>query len=212
MLRIGRRRLAIAGTVAAAGALAIAGSAAAGGSHAPRAHSHSTRGVHSLPLVRGSSDGVSPAHSAFPIGTSVVNRGTGLCMSSYPNTQGTQVKQYTCNGSANQHWGEETGPDLIHYNIVSVGSGLTLCLDNYQFKFVNNNKQILWPCFSGNPFAEGYHEGASAIANSFMLHLYDGLGSLSNYCVSSLGNTSQGSGLVEYVCNKNSRNQAFYAQ
>jgi hypothetical protein len=30
--------------------------------------------------------------------------------------------------------------------------------------------------FSGTAFAEGYHEAASAIANSFMLHLYDGLG------------------------------------
>lgn len=171
--------------------------------------------VWGVPLVLQSKNGRVSAHLASygvcTYCTSRRNLGSGLCMSSYPNIKGLSVKQYPCNGSANQEWiyakGSGYGNNLLAYNSPQ------LCLDNRQGAFFNGNLQILWPCNSNSrpAYALWYGHGASFVAGRDyqVIHLSQGLGQLSHYCLTTRGNKTPGSPIVEWTCDPNSRNQAF---
>jgi Ricin-type beta-trefoil lectin domain-like len=208
-------RLVIVAAIAAIGATALIGGASASASTIPKnlakqarwVNLHGRR-VYGVPIVfQRDRHGRFIAHAAWGNASQLKNAGSGLCMSSYPNKAGARVNQYACNGSINQQWlyGEGTGG---HYNIFAYG-GNKLCLDNSQGRLANGNSQILWGCFDGADTPRGYAIGGSATAGAYMFHLAKGPGASSNYCLTSLGNRSAGSPIVEWVCNKYSANQAF---
>lgn len=79
----------------------------------------------------------------------IKNRNSGKCLTtlngSYAN--GTQVVQYTCNGSANQEWNiTEIGSGI--YNIVQVGSGKYADIEGASTMAGANN--IIWPGNGGD--------------------------------------------------------------
>lgn len=137
------------------------------------------------------------------------NLGTGLCMSAWPDKKGQPATQQRCNGSLNQQWvyGWD-GPGLALIN-AGMGYGTTTewCLDNYQGRLSNGNPQIMWPC-RAKPWtwAINYYQGGSAFTDGVLIHTNSWHG---NYCVTTLGSTTVGSPMEEWLCNKYSRNQAF---
>jgi hypothetical protein len=136
------------------------------------------------------------------------NRGSGLCMSSYPNTKGHEVDQYSCNGSGNQTWIYYQGT-LAEPYLGAYGSPAgSLCLNNYGGGFSDGNKQALWSC-SSNSSAMWYQAGISNFSGYDLVHLFDGPGSWSKMCLTTLGDTSQGSPIEEWTCNRGAANQSF---
>lgn len=136
------------------------------------------------------------------------NLGSGLCMSSYGNAQGDTVNQYACNGSANQTWvlglGEGGQPYFEAY-----GSGTAdLCLNNWGYGFSDGNRQALYSCNTGAP-SMWYDFGGSHWSGWYLAHLYNGVSSWSNYCLTTLGNTTPGTPIEEWTCNVGSANQSF---
>lgn len=143
--------------------------------------------------------------------------GTGLCLSSYPHEVGHAVEQWPCNGSYNQNWAyvmNGAGRSLENEGmIVNTPQGPHFgCLDNRGgVVFANGNPQIMWPCEGegwnlGLVYAKGVAQrpGTGLIhTNDFYYH--DG----KTWCVTSYPNTSPGSTIAEWVCNKYSPNQSF---
>jgi hypothetical protein len=139
------------------------------------------------------------------------NKGSGLCMSSYGNAQGDTVNQYACNGSANQTWilglGYAGQPYLEAY-----GSGnADLCLNNWGYGFSDGNRQALYSCNTAAASMWYLFGVADASLGSgwYLAHLYDGVSKWSNYCLTTLGNTTPGTPIEEWTCNPGSANQAF---
>lgn len=149
---------------------------------------------------------------------SVRDAGTGLCLSSYPHEVGHGVEQWPCNGSYNQSWVYiHDGPGWGLSNegmVVNTPQGpANGCLDNRGGEvFKNGNPQIMWPC-DGDGWNLGltYSSGVAQRPGTLLIHTndfayHDG----KTWCVTSYPNTSPGSTMAEWVCNKYSLNQSFY--
>lgn len=166
-------------------------------------------GVHVVLQVR---NGSVVAHAASACGTSGSchqNLGSGLCMSSYPNQQAQAIEQYSCNGSLNQSWTYFHYSDDMPY-LKSDGAGVQkdLCLNNYGGGFSNGNKMALWSCESTSA-AMWFGAGASSHSGYSLVHLYASIGRWSQQCLTTLGNTANGSPIEQWACNVNAANQQF---
>lgn len=138
-----------------------------------------------------------------------VNRGSGMCMSSYPNTQGQAIEQYTCNNSPNQEWVYALGADYEPY--LYAANTKNLCLNNYGFSFSNGNQMALWSCNSTST-AMWFGAGASNYSGYLLIHLFKAFGTWSLQCVTVLPNRPPGSAVEEWTCDKTSVWQAFSGQ
>jgi hypothetical protein len=157
------------------------------------------------------------ANSGIPWGT-LKNAGSGLCMSSYPDTVGAGVEQFPCTGSYNQEWvlvHDGPGWGLMNQGMVSNTSQGTEngCLDNRGgVIYSDGNPQIMWPCY-GAGWNQGlnYGEGLAQTSGTQLLHTNDwNYHNGQTWCVTSYPNTAPGTTLSEWVCNKYSLNQSFY--
>ncbi len=127
-------------------------------------------------------------------------------MSSYPDTKGSDVEEYTCNGSKNQSWDYAFSAGLGaegNWEFISVGA--PYCLDNYQTKFTDGNPQILWGCTSGSAIPLIYGVGISHVSGGYAIHTEQDYGEVSKYCLTSYYAPK----IEEYICNTYSANQAF---
>jgi hypothetical protein len=166
--------------------------------------------VYGVPLTIRVSGGKLLAHPASYGGCAYcsahANYGSGQCMSSYPNTQGSPIEEYTCNNSANQEWVyasyTDNEPYLFAYNTNH------LCLNNYGFSFSNGNKMALWSCSSGS-VAMWFGAGASNYSGYELIHLFASYQKWSNQCVTVLPNRPAGSAVEEWTCDRGSTWQAF---
>ena len=134
------------------------------------------------------------------------NAGSGMCMSSYPNSQGSYVDQYSCTNAANQEWILATWTDNMPYLFAYNAPGL--CLNNFQFQFSNGARMALWSCNS-NSTAMWFDMGISNYANYYLIHLYKSFGTWSNQCVTVLPGRPSGSAVEQWTCDKTSVWQAF---
>jgi hypothetical protein len=166
--------------------------------------------VYGVPMTVRVSGGKLLAHPASYGGcgycTARVNYGSGMCMSSYPNSQGSGVDQFSCNNSANQEWVYATltdgEPYLFAYN------SNNLCLNNYGFSFSNGNQMALWSCDSSST-SMWFGAGASNYGGYDLIHLFQGFGTWSHQCLTVLPGRPSGSAVEEWTCDKTSVWQAF---
>jgi hypothetical protein len=166
--------------------------------------------VYGVPMTIKVSGGKLLAHPASfgnnPYATARVNYGSGMCMSSYPNTQGSGVDQFAYNNSANQEWIYATYTDnepyLFAYNANN------LCLNNFGFSFSNGNQMALWSC-SSSSIAMWFGAGASNYGGYELIHLFQSFGAWSHQCVTTLPGRPSGSAVEEWTCDKTSVWQAF---
>lgn len=134
------------------------------------------------------------------------NAGSGMCMSSYPNTQGSYVFQYTCTNAANQEWIYAIGADYEPY--IFAYNANNLCLNNFQDQFSNGSLMALWSCNSASaPMWFGV--GVSNYSGYYLIHLFKSFGTWSNQCVTVLPNRPSDSPVEQWLCDKSSQWQAF---
>lgn len=161
--------------------------------------------------------------------STIKNSNNGYCLSSYGQGQGAAVREFTCNsGSANQIWWMANSGVNGTWEIWNVGSscpsslawdscgepfgsatgyGYGYCIDVKGLNAGNNVPLIMWGCKNGNVAAMSFH-GLGTSWHSASI-VYNGNGG-NHYCISSLGNASDGSGYALFTCNYNG-NQTFSA-
>jgi hypothetical protein len=233
MLKDGRGpvRLAVVVVVAGLAVAAFAGSAVGHGDHAAR--SDAARGaalgvppslmksarwitlrdgkrIRGVPLTIGLSRGrlvVQPrSYGNCAYCHSHNNRGSGMCMSSYPNSQGSGISEYGCNGGPNQEWVyavyTDNEPYLFAYNANN------LCLNNLGGGFSNGNRIGLWSCNSGAP-SMWFGAGGSDWNGWLLLHLFSGFQTWSYQCVTTLPGRGNGGPIDQWTCDRGSTWQAW---
>jgi hypothetical protein len=139
--------------------------------------------------------------------TSHNNLGSGMCISSYPNTQGPNVSEYGCNGSANQEW-VYAAYTLNEPYLFAYGSNSNLCLNNYGGGFSNGNRIGLWSCNASAP-SMWFGAGGSDWNGWLLLHLFKAFGTWSNQCVTTLPGAASGGPIDQWTCNIGSSWQAW---
>lgn len=164
------------------------------------------RRIWEIPLTLQMTRSGTPVAKAANASSQLSNLTTGLCLSGYPTTLGSQMTQWYCNGSQNQQW-------YLFFNF-SFGNTWELlngdgyCMDNYQNRTTDNNPQINWSCTNGSTIPLTKWVGVSNWSGYYLIHNDKLEGTPSNECVSGLGH-GNGTGIVQWLCNRGSSNQAF---
>ena len=134
------------------------------------------------------------------------NLGSGMCISSYPNSQGSGINEYGCNGDANQQWVyalyTDGMPYLFAYNTNN------LCLNNLGGGFGNGYRIGLWSCNSGAA-SMWFGVGGSDWNGWLLVHLYNGFASWSHQCMTTLPGRGNGGPIDQWTCDRGSTWQAW---